>query len=68
MTKSRGRTLGLDFPGTPGTDNAITDVAGVAVGYTTVIEGVRRNVPYLVLDLPHIWSSKRIWTLKVDLW
>ena len=22
MTKSRGRTLGLDFPGTPGTDNA----------------------------------------------
>ena len=39
MTKSRGRTLGLDFPGTPGTDNAITDVAGVAVGYTTVIEG-----------------------------
>ncbi|MDP7524446.1 MAG: P1 family peptidase, partial [Arenicellales bacterium] len=39
MTKSRGRTLGLDFPGNPGTDNAITDVTGVAVGYSTVIEG-----------------------------
>ena len=39
MTKSRGRTLGLNFPGNPGTDNAITDVTGVAVGYSTVIEG-----------------------------
>ncbi len=24
--------------------------------YTAVIEGVRRNTPYVVLDLPHIWS------------
>lgn len=24
--------------------------------YSTVIESVRRNVPYMVLDLPHAWS------------
>ena len=37
--RPRGRGLGLPFPGEPGPDNAITDVAGVAVGYTTLIEG-----------------------------
>ena len=37
--RQRGRGLGLPFPGEPGPDNAITDVAGVAVGYTTLIEG-----------------------------
>lgn len=25
--------------------------------YTAVIEGVRRNTPYVVLDLPHVWST-----------
>jgi len=25
--------------------------------YTTVIDGVRRTVPYVVLDLPHIWDQ-----------
>jgi len=25
--------------------------------YTTVIEGVRRTVPYVVLDLPHVWDQ-----------
>lgn len=38
MSKPRARDLGLDFPGTPGPFNAITDVAGVLVGYTTLIE------------------------------
>jgi L-aminopeptidase/D-esterase-like protein len=37
--KLRARDLGLQFPGTPGPLNAITDVAGVEVGYTTLIEG-----------------------------
>lgn len=37
--RPRGRGLGLPFPGEPGFDNAITDVAGVSVGYTTLIEG-----------------------------
>ena len=36
MTKPRGRELGLPFPGQPGPLNAITDVPGVLVGYTTL--------------------------------
>lgn len=39
MKKTRGRDLGLNFPGETGTNNAITDVPGVKVGYTTIIEG-----------------------------
>ncbi len=39
MTKRRARCLGLDFPGTPGPHNAITDVPGVEVGYRTLLEG-----------------------------
>lgn len=36
----RGRDLGIPFDfGTPGTWNAITDVAGVDVGHVTLIEG-----------------------------
>jgi len=35
----RARDLGVPFEGTPGTLNAITDVPGVAVGFTTLIEG-----------------------------
>jgi len=34
----RARALGIPFPGTPGALNAITDVAGVTVGYSTRIE------------------------------
>lgn len=36
-SKPRARDLGLPFPGTTGPANAITDVAGVEVGYSTVI-------------------------------
>src|SRR5205809_663267 len=35
----RARDLGVPFEGTPGKLNAITDVAGVEVGYTTLISG-----------------------------
>ncbi len=35
----RGRGLGLGFAGKPGDNNAITDVAGVEVGYCTLIAG-----------------------------
>src|SRR5438477_11297252 len=35
----RARNLGIPFEGTPGKFNAITDVAGVEVGYTTLISG-----------------------------
>jgi L-aminopeptidase/D-esterase-like protein len=37
--KSRARDLGIPFDGTPGKLNSITDVEGVAVGFSTIIEG-----------------------------
>src|SRR5450755_536043 len=37
--KPRARALGMPFGGQPGQWNAITDVPGVEVGYTTLIEG-----------------------------
>jgi D-aminopeptidase len=44
MTKSeksviRARDIGISFDGEPGPFNAITDVVGVEVGFTTLIEG-----------------------------
>ncbi len=38
LSKPRARDLGVPFDGTPGEHNAITDVAGVEVGYATLIE------------------------------
>jgi D-aminopeptidase len=37
--KPRARDLGVPFDGTPGPNNAITDVAGVTVGHATLISG-----------------------------
>jgi D-aminopeptidase len=37
--KPRARDIGIPFDGIPGKYNAITDVAGVEVGHTTIIEG-----------------------------
>jgi D-aminopeptidase len=39
QTKPRARDLGVPFDGNPGPLNAITDVAGVEVGHTTLIAG-----------------------------
>jgi D-aminopeptidase len=39
QSKPRARDLGVPFDGTPGALNAITDVAGVEVGVTTLISG-----------------------------
>jgi D-aminopeptidase len=39
QTKPRARDLGIPLDGNPGRFNAITDVAGVEVGYTTLISG-----------------------------
>jgi len=39
VPKPRARDLGIPFDGTPGPLNAITDVAGVTVGHTTLISG-----------------------------
>jgi len=42
--KPRARDIGIPFSGTPGRYNAITDVAGVEVGYSTIISGSGNNV------------------------
>ena len=42
--KPRARDLGVPFEGTPGPWNAITDVPGVEVGYSTIISGSGENV------------------------
>jgi D-aminopeptidase len=39
QSKPRARDLGVSFDGTPGPNNAITDVKGVEVGHTTLISG-----------------------------
>lgn len=39
QTNLRARDLGVPFDGTPGPNNAITDVKGVEVGQTTIISG-----------------------------
>lgn len=39
QSKPRARGLGIPFDGTPGPFNAITDVKGVEVGYSTIISG-----------------------------
>lgn len=39
QSKPRARNLGVPFDGTPGPNNAITDVKGVEVGHTTLISG-----------------------------
>jgi D-aminopeptidase len=39
VRKKRARDLGLDFEGEPGPFNALTDVPGVLVGYSTLIQG-----------------------------
>jgi D-aminopeptidase len=35
----RARDLGIPFDGTPGALNAITDVEGITVGFSTIVEG-----------------------------
>jgi len=43
--KPRARDLGIPFDGAPGPLNAITDVAGVTVGHTTLISGSGKLQP-----------------------
>jgi len=45
QNQPRARDLGIPFDGTPGPFNAITDVKGVEVGYTTLISGEGKLVP-----------------------
>lgn len=65
MSKPRARDLGLPFAGTTGPLNAITDVAGVSVGLTTLIDpsrnmrtGVTAIRPRDDADLPvPVWAG-----------
>lgn len=42
--KPRARDIGIPFEGTTGKYNAITDVKGVEVGFSTIIEGRGKNI------------------------
>ncbi len=42
--KPRARDIGIPFEGTTGKFNAITDVKGVEVGYSTIISGSGKNI------------------------
>jgi len=42
--KPRARDIGIPFDGIPGKYNAITDVKGVQVGYSTIISGTGKNI------------------------
>lgn len=42
--KPRARDIGIPFEGTPGKWDAITDVPGVEVGYSTIISGSGKNI------------------------
>ncbi|RYY25044.1 MAG: S58 family peptidase [Chitinophagaceae bacterium] len=42
--KPRARDIGIPFNGRPGKFNAITDVKGVEVGYSTIISGSGKNI------------------------
>ncbi|RJF94410.1 S58 family peptidase [Oleomonas cavernae] len=63
--RKRGRGLNIPFRGTPGPDNAITDVPGVTVGFTTLIDenapirtGVTAILPRPAGDLLHpVWAG-----------
>ena len=42
--RPRARDIGIPFDGTAGKFNAITDVKGVEVGYSTIISGQGKNI------------------------
>lgn len=42
--RARARDLGIPLDGTPGRHNAITDVAGVEVGYVTLVRGEGKRI------------------------
>lgn len=52
MKKQRARDLGIPFEGTTGEFNAITDVKGVTVGYSTIIEGTDARTGVTIIH-PH---------------
>ena len=76
MNAPRARDLGIPFDGTPGSWNAITDVPGIAVGFSTLVEGtgalevgkgpVRTGVT-AILPHGHSTRARPIWAGQFDL-
>jgi D-aminopeptidase len=69
MARPRTRDLGLDFPGTPGPLNALTDVPGVLVGYETLIDdaaGIRTGVTS-ILPYGHDPMPRPVWAGQFSL-
>ena len=52
LTKATERLTLFTAPASIGTDYSFPEES-----YDEIIDRVRRNVPYVVLDLPHIWSD-----------
>ncbi len=57
--KARARDLGVPFDGTPGPLNAITDVAGVEVGHTTINRGDGRDAVRTGVTV--VWPKGKKW-------
>ena len=57
--KPRARDLGIPFDGTPGPLNAITDVIGVEVGATTIIEGNGERAARTGVTI--VWPKGKAW-------
>lgn len=72
QAKPRARDLGIPFDGTPGVLNAVTDVAGVEVGYTTLVRGegkLVRGVGPVRTGVTAIWPrGKRNFTPVMAGW
>ena len=63
MPKPRARDLGLPFAGAPGPFNAITDVAGVRVGFCTLTDPARkmRTGVTAILPRPDAGQPQPVW-------
>jgi D-aminopeptidase len=57
--KPRARDLGVPFDGTPGRLNAITDIAGIEVGETTIIEGAGEHAARTGVTI--VWPRGKKW-------
>ncbi|OED42037.1 aminopeptidase [Chromatiales bacterium (ex Bugula neritina AB1)] len=68
-TKPRARDLGLPFRGAPGPHNAITDVAGVHVGFTTLTEPDKSIRTGVTAIIPRSFDSepKPVWAGQYSL-
>ncbi|MFC3529913.1 P1 family peptidase [Paracoccus mangrovi] len=70
MTKPRARDLGIPFDGETGPLNAITDVAGVSVGYATLTDparNMRTGVTAIIPRSDETGTPTPVWAGQFDL-